>query len=285
MIIFFEHGRLGNQMFQYAAFRHFYPEEQILFLGGEGIQRTITPVKALLVSRPKNLLWDICLAILQRLVVTLVHFRIVSSIAEEKDETSYILIRRYGLLNRVCIPKNTYFQHHYVIDRLEIDFKIKQELVEMAKDWLRTKNVSPDHDSLVFVHIRRGDFLEWPDRSAPGVLNSAWYNKAMDWMAENTDNPLYLVITDDYQYAIDFWGNRSDVIISDNNQYVDLALMSLCHNGILSASTFAWWGAYFSRLSKLENNHPLYLAPKYWAGHRRCQWYPKGFVTSWITYI
>jgi len=74
-----------------------------------------------------------------------------------------------------------------------------------------------------------------------------------------------------------------NVVISENCQYVDLALMKQCSMGILSASSFAWWGAWFSIQN--EKNYSIYIAPKYWGGHRTRHWYPEGFIFDWITYF
>jgi hypothetical protein len=74
-----------------------------------------------------------------------------------------------------------------------------------------------------------------------------------------------------------------NVVISENCQYVDLALMKQCSMGILSASSFAWWGAWFSFQN--EKNYNIYIAPKYWGGHRTRHWYPEGFIFDWITYF
>jgi len=107
----------------------------------------------------------------------------------------------------------------------------------------------------------------------------------MERIRSQVDKPLFLLLTDDAYYAEDCFGDQPDILISDNDQFVDLALMSLCSHGILSASSFAWWGAWFSLRARKDQMRGIYLGPKYWAGHRDQEWYPEGFISDWITYI
>ena len=59
--------------------------------------------------------------------------------------------------------------------------------------------------------------------------------------------------------------------------------MGLCSHGILSASSFSWWGALYSK--NFNKNKNYYIAPKFWVGHRLKKWIPNNFFTNWITYV
>jgi len=60
-------------------------------------------------------------------------------------------------------------------------------------------------------------------------------------------------------------------------------MMSLCDGGVLSASTYSWWPAFFSFY---KNKNKVFFAPKYWAGHRLKQYFPLNFsYTSFLKYI
>ena len=62
----------------------------------------------------------------------------------------------------------------------------------------------------------------------------------------------------------------------------DFVLMTQCKGGILSASSFSWWGAY---LAKQKYSGTFFLAPKYWAGHRQKRWYPESMKSSFLDYV
>ena len=53
--------------------------------------------------------------------------------------------------------------------------------------------------------------------------------------------------------------------------------MKNCDGGILSPSTFSWWAAYLSSKKK-------FWAPKYWHGHRRKEFYPIKFKSTFLKY-
>ena len=285
MIVFFETGRLGNQLFQYAAMKALFPNDRLVFFGCAELKQALAKVDAIILEKgklPRLLMFG-----LRVLLPALARLRIIGSIYEIRVNTSYKITAKRGFLNPLFLLHPSYFQHKRIFELFPA-FELSRELVQVASDWLeKTTQVKPNalacRVSLVFVHIRRGDYLHWPSRELPAVLDKGWYSRAMDNIRSIVPNPMFVVITDDFYYAKDVFGNEPDIIISRNDQFVDLALMSQCSHGILSASSFAWWGAWLSRQNTRESG--VYLAPKCWAGHRSGEWYPKGFVTDWITYV
>ena len=67
-----------------------------------------------------------------------------------------------------------------------------------------------------------------------------------------------------FQQALENIRNQTysnlEIIISNNGPKIDLSIMSLCNSGIMSASSFAWWGAY------LMKKKQYIVFPKYWLG-------------------
>ena len=68
-------------------------------------------------------------------------------------------------------------------------------------------------------------------------------------------------------------------MISFQSAEKDLALMSLCSGGVLSNSTFAWWGAFFGQ------NKLGYVAPRYWSGWASEIWNPSRIQSFFMTHI
>ena len=88
---------------------------------------------------------------------------------------------------------------------------------------------------------------------------------------------------DDTLYLRSVFKESKNLIISNNLPETDLSIMSLCSYGILSASSFAWWGAFYAKIYNKKRNY--FIAPKYWIGHRSKKWLPKNFFSKWITYV
>lgn len=284
MILFFESGRLGNQLFQYFGLKQCFPCQRLIFIGCDDLHEVIETEDVIFI-RKENLQRWLRIGLLVRSMSILSRLRILGLIWEDCKGTSYVVHARRGLLWGISLLQPSYFQHNSVTKRFEDTITIRRHFIDQAKSWLNSNSVQIDRKSLVFVHIRRGDYLSWPNRMSPAVLSLSWYQRAMASIKARVSNPLFIVLTDDPYYANDVFCGQSDVLISENDHLVDFALMSLCPHGILSASSFAWWGAWFSRQSNAENDVGIYLAPNCWAGHRRKQWFPEGFVTDWISYI
>lgn len=284
MIVCFECGRLGNQLFQYVGIKKYFPGHKIIFIGYEDLAEVIEPIDAIIIKK-FQLPSSFCFFVLQKMLGLLCVMRVVGAIEEQQNHSDFTVAVHRGLIPGVFHLKTLFFQHRQVVKEIPFQIGIKSSLVNRANLWITKQGAELKNSSLVFVHIRRGDYLAWPSKDSPAVLGLVWYQNTMRIMKERVNNPFFIIISDDLYYAKDFFSQCSNVVVSDNSLGVDLALMSLCCHGILSASTFAWWGAWLSRKNQGHNKSSLYLAPKYWAGHRRKEWFPNGFTSEWVTYI
>lgn len=282
MILFFENGRIGNQLFQYCGLRHYFPEHKLVFVGFDDLQSHFDAVKVRFIPRSPLGNW-FSFGILRRIVFFLVAARVLGRITEEKYSDSFKLYVRKGLLWNILVPQDVFFQHSDFVDQIRETPTLKPALIQSAHKWLKKKEIDLDSRSAVFVHIRRGDYLHWPSHEFPAILNLDWYKRAIGSVQEEIKNSVFIAMSDDQFYLRDVFEESDKLFISDNPPEIDIALMSLCHSGILSASSFAWWGAIYARSNQELN--ATFLAPTYWLGHRDKKWYPTNFCTNWITYI
>lgn len=113
----------------------------------------------------------------------------------------------------------------------------------------------------VAVHIRRGDYvnLGWN-------LKEDFYCQAMKTMAENCDNGYYFIFSDDPEWCknhykelgLDYAKNKIEFVEGnvEGLNYIDMQLMSLCKNIILSNSAFSYYAALMN-----QNPNALYINP------------------------
>lgn len=282
MILFFENGRLGNQLFQYFGLTKYFTNDKLVIFGCEALERCFDSLDALFI--PKSLLNRLIpFNIMKRTAYFLASIQILGSITEDLHSYDFNLNVRRGLIFNIYVAQDLFFQHFDVLNKIQITTHFRPYLVKAAHSWFRRKQLNINSSSLVFVHIRRGDYLNWPTKESPAVLDLAWYDRAMGLMRQKIKNPIFILISDDLYYLRDIFTQTDDLIISDNSPEIDLAIMSFCCSGILSASSFACLGAIYARSRKELPR--IFLGPNYWAGHRSKNWFPSRFYCSWITYI
>ena len=91
------------------------------------------------------------------------------------------------------------------------------------------------------------------------------------------------MISDDCAYVTEFFSQEERTAIVNGSIGIDFAVMAQCFGGgVLSASSLSWWGAFYASQQNLD---AIFVAPKYWAGHRIKKWIPESILTSWITYV
>lgn len=82
------------------------------------------------------------------------------------------------------------------------------------------------------------------------------YTKMIDYIKKKIDNPLFFICSDNIEWCQNNIPCDLNVIfVSDNPDYIDLWVMSLCKHNIICHSTLGWWGAY---LNKNKNKIVVY---------------------------
>jgi len=145
----------------------------------------------------------------------------------------------------VCF--NGYFQ----------SFKHFQHNKEHILNHFTTDNYNLD-DDYCSVHIRRGDYLSYPD--VYEIMDMNYYNNAMQSMGDKK----FIIISNDNDWCFEnFKGYRNIKILEETDPYKILSLMASCKNHIISNSTFSWWGAYLSSSDNV-------ICPK--------KWFKRGYI-------
>lgn len=282
MIIFFENGRLGNQLFQYCGLKKLQKNGKLNVVGMykltslfEGIEINNDEMFYKIINK------IVCFLGENRIKFITNKLHIIGSIEEVITSSGCKYYKKNGIIRNIHYCSTAYFQSEYMVDDEIISkLKIKSDINEYAASIL--SRYCLNGLETFFVHVRRGDYVYWPNQ-APAVLPLKWYQNRMDQIRASFKTPFFIVVSDDKPYADEMFSDCADVYISHENEETDFALMAKCYGGgILSASSFAWWAAYFVRQS---NKNAFIVAPLYWAGHRKGAWFPEGIQTSWINYV
>jgi hypothetical protein len=281
MILNVENGRIGNLLFQYIGLKKYFPKHKLIFIGYLDLQQFFDNVDAyFFVIRSVNKFFFL---FLRFIILFLAKIHFLGVIYENTNSKNYKIEVKKGLLWWIVVSHSIFFQHKNVVNQINNPPILKSKITNKGLNWLAKKKINLKKRVMVFAHFRRGDYLEYPSKEFSAVLDINWYKRAIKLIKKKLYNPIFILMSDDRHYLHDIFRNSKSILISSNKPEIDLSIMSLCSSGILSPSSFSWWGAFYAKISNINNNY--FIAPKYWIGHRSKKWLPKKFQTKWITYI
>lgn len=279
MLIFFEGGRLGNQLFQYCGLRKIDPNGPIYIYGMQEIKKYFSGLNIIKSSR----LFDYVMRRTGKKRFKLISekHRLIGFIKEVQIGNKFFFEKHPGFLKNIFYCDATYFQSDNLINhKIAKTLKLLPEIAPKGDQVIfeKTGNLKAP----IFAHIRRQDYLTFPSVEAPAVLTMAFYQYCMNFMREKYANPYFILMSDDLKGVKENFSNIDDIFISSENEEIDFSMMASCTGGILSAGSFAWWGAYFA---KINNPDGIFLAPKFWLGHPQKKWIPIDSEANWIQYV
>ena len=163
-----------------------------------------------------------------------------------------------------------YFTH--IEKEIREDFTFRKDYLLPCQEYIGSLSNHP-----IFLHIRRTDAIG-REQYHP-ILPIKFFEDALKQFAEDT---LCFVFTDDMEWckSQELFKQERFLFNEKNERYsyknidgtgklqntllpqIDLCLMSLCSGGIIANSSFSWWGAW------LQNNRGKIIAPnsKVWFG-------------------
>jgi len=161
---------------------------------------------------------------------------------------------------------------------LWLDFKFNGNQIERIQDKIMESFIFPEFDTeqnrkfaefldgcnSVFIHARRGDMLS----SNGWCYKYGYFKRAVKHIKENVKDPVFVFFTNTGSigwckenakiFGLDY--SKDKVCFVDWNvadeSYRDMQLMGHCKHGIITNSTFGWWGAYF-----IKNPDKITISP------------------------
>jgi hypothetical protein len=113
----------------------------------------------------------------------------------------------------------------------------------------KTASMRLGHENSISIHIRRGDYVS---NTAFGTIGPEYYRRAMDFMVEKVENPLFCVFSDEPEWVKSlkqFWSGRRVFFVHEKiSDLEELFLMSSCHHQIIANSTYSCWAAYLNSM-------------------------------------
>jgi len=143
-----------------------------------------------------------------------------------------------------------YFKH--IEHQIRSEFTFVDDILEPCKEMVS------GIENPIALHIRRGDYIINSENHFN--LPIEYYEAALKHFDDDRN---VIVFSDDSKWCHDqslFSDDRFIVSDNDDNR-VDLCLMSLCSDFIIANSTYSWWGAWLS-----PNKNKKVIAPVQWFG-------------------
>lgn len=97
------------------------------------------------------------------------------------------------------------------------------------------------------------------------VCNDGYYKRAIDYITERIENPLFFICSDNVEYVRDnlIDSSKYDTVFQDSGfpVHISLAVMAQCKHFIIGNTSYGWWAQYLSR-----NEDKIVVAPSRWYG-------------------
>jgi len=222
-------GRLGNQMFQYAALKGIARNRKFDFC---------IPAKQYIEDNIQNVFKFKCNKLITNNFSTAEpHFHF----SEKLFNTCENDVNLFGYFQ-----SEKYFAN--IKEEIRSDFSFDSDTSNFCKRYLKTIH---DGSEFISLHIRHGDYQKIPHIHP--MLDVDYYEKALSFYDKTLP---VLVFSDDRDWCKSvFKGDR--FFIQKGDTKTDLCLMSLCNHHIIANSTYSWWGAWLSKSTQV-------IAPKTW---------------------
>ena len=143
-----------------------------------------------------------------------------------------------------------YFKH--IEDEIRQDFTFKEEILKPCKEMIEGV------EKPLALHVRRTDYVTNSENHLN--LTTEYYEAALKQFDADRN---VIVFSDDPKWCLEqeiFSDDRFIVSENDDNR-VDLCLMSLCDDFIIANSSYSWWAAWLS-----TNKDKKVIAPVQWFG-------------------
>lgn len=278
-------GRIGNQLFMYSLAK----DIQEKYLKNEAI---IIDDKSVL---DQNWIDDLEYYNLKDENTTFVHHR------EMLKSIKFLLPMIGFVLYKIMVYKKDYMKKYSIEKKYQslfnllgfivcengfIPFKVKRKNIILHGYFQSEKYFTDVSQKLISIYSLQNNkqFLEYPDleqicsrnticisikvehnvgNEIYDVCSKQYWEKAIKYMTENVENPLFFICSDNVEYVKNYLidCNKYDVVCQRKGypSPIALSVMSQCKYFIIGNTTFGWWAQYLSQYSE-----KVVIAPSKW---------------------
>jgi len=244
-------GRLGNQMFQFAS--------------TIGIAKKLDleakfPLENCLPENQNHTKCDLieCFDIEQSYFIPRRHIPIsrtytesdfkydpgTRSISDDTSLSGYFQTEKYFISHR---------------DLICSQFKFRNEYSSAAELFIDSQRKTSDNKRIVAMHVRRGDYVMYPDHHP--VCSKDYYYRSIAEIEKAKGDSHFVIFSDDVQWCKNEFPDDKFTVCDLNNPYSEMCAMTLCDDHIIANSSFSWWGAWLNIKSD-----KMVIAPISWFG-------------------
>lgn len=163
-----------------------------------------------------------------------------------------------------------FYQYYPTIAPFEKD--IRNILIKNLDSYRKTLLGKYDFTNRIFIHVRRGDYINNKYHTHNGV---EYYKTAYNAFDKSINYKAFLISDDIEYFKTEEFFKSDNFEVFKGNEIETLALMSLCTSGAICAnSTFSWWGAFLGAYETRQ----LVVAPKKWSKDIATNLIPKEWI-------
>ena len=277
-------GRIGNQLFQYALARKIQimkPGHCRLIIDDSDILRCNWSNSLVYYSLP-NVEYKHSSIIEHELKETKGYYIRKGYRFLTKNKNYLVKYNRESRLNRF-LGKNGLFicENGYLEPRLNLEkpiylegyFQSPKYFEDISEDLLHLLNGRqfaelqnyPEIDKLrdsnsVCISVKVEHNV---GSSMYSVCTAEYWRKAIDYIKEKIENPLFFICSDDVDFVLNHLidPQTNDYVLQnmDYPVHISLAAMAECKHFIIGNTTFGWWAQYLSK-----NRNKIVVAPSRW---------------------
>ena len=250
-----QHGRLANQMFQYASLRGIAASKGYDFC----IPKTDYGDKW-----KDNKLFDV----FEMKSVKNIEF-IPADFYPEKQfhyDPEYVDNCPDNVNLHGYYQSEKYFKH--IEDSIREDFTFKNYVLDPCVSNFK-------FDEIIALHVRRTDYVSNSASHPPCSL--LYYERALEHF--DSDIPV-MIFSDDIVWCKEQELFSADRFVFSDNEWnlIDLCLMSMCTHHIIANSTFSWWGAWLSGSNQVIGPSKWFGNSGYTASHNTLDIIPERWI-------
>jgi len=163
-----------------------------------------------------------------------------------------------------------------ISDVIRTKFEFKEDVAVRVSEYM--KKIKYGGYKVVGIHARRGDYLALGYMKFPPPK---YFDKARYYFRKKYGSKIrFIVATNDRSWAQEEFGAKDTQILSHSKSAVeDLAILAACNGVIMSIGTFGWWGGW------LSGGPVVYYANEFNMSHlinkgnvRKSDYYPSNWI-------